>query len=327
MRNLLASVGLALLIGASPALAAPAATVNLAAPTGTVGMGSDGGGNLLPVGALCGAASSAVWAACTFQVIVNSSGQLSVTGPVTNAGTFAVQAAQSGTWTVQPGNTANTVPWLVTGAGGTFPVTGTFWQATQPISAASLPLPAGSATQTTLAAVLSALGSPMQATGGTVTANLGTLNGAATQTTLAAILSALGSPLQAGGNINIASCAAGVCGLPTVTTNALVQGRISTPMTGTTATSLIAAVTSQHLYVTSAFCKNTSAVATLVNLTDGSGGTVLAQIAAGATYGGDNLAAGSVPLFWTTAGNALFAVDVTTGASVTCNASGYSSAS
>jgi hypothetical protein len=33
--------------------------------------------------------------------------------PVTNAGTFAVQAAQSGTWTVQPGNTANTTPWLV----------------------------------------------------------------------------------------------------------------------------------------------------------------------------------------------------------------------
>jgi hypothetical protein len=33
---------------------------------------------------------------------------------VTNAGTFAVQAAQSGTWTVQPGNTANTTPWLTT---------------------------------------------------------------------------------------------------------------------------------------------------------------------------------------------------------------------
>lgn len=31
---------------------------------------------------------------------------------VTNAGTFAVQAAQSGTWTVQPGNTANTTAWL-----------------------------------------------------------------------------------------------------------------------------------------------------------------------------------------------------------------------
>lgn len=35
---------------------------------------------------------------------------------------------QSGTWTVQPGNTANTTAWLVTGTGGTFPVTqgGTF---------------------------------------------------------------------------------------------------------------------------------------------------------------------------------------------------------
>src|SRR5271157_4858077 len=29
--------------------------------------------------------------------------------------------------------------WTVTGAGGTFPVTGTFWQATQPVSLASLP--------------------------------------------------------------------------------------------------------------------------------------------------------------------------------------------
>lgn len=67
-------------------------------------------------------------------------------GNVKNSGTFAVQAAQSGTWTtgrtwtlasgtdsvaavqsgtwtVQPGNTANTTAWLVTGTGGTFPVT------------------------------------------------------------------------------------------------------------------------------------------------------------------------------------------------------------
>jgi hypothetical protein len=36
---------------------------------------------------------------------------------VTNAGTFAVQAAQSGTWTVQPGNTANTTAWLTTDSG------------------------------------------------------------------------------------------------------------------------------------------------------------------------------------------------------------------
>ena len=36
---------------------------------------------------------------------------------VTNAGTFAVQATQSGTWTVQPGNTPNTAPWLTSNKG------------------------------------------------------------------------------------------------------------------------------------------------------------------------------------------------------------------
>lgn len=54
---------------------------------------------------------------------------------VDNGGTFAVQAAQSGTWTVQPGNTANTTAWKVDGSA-----------VTQPVSAASLPLPSGAAT-------------------------------------------------------------------------------------------------------------------------------------------------------------------------------------
>jgi len=47
----------------------------------------------------------------------------SLNATVVGTGTFAVQAAQSGTWTVQPGNTANTTAWLVTGTGGTFPST------------------------------------------------------------------------------------------------------------------------------------------------------------------------------------------------------------
>lgn len=53
---------------------------------------------------------------------------------------------QSGTWTVQPGNTANTTAWKVDGSAVTQPVSGTFWQATQPVSAVSLPLPTGAAT-------------------------------------------------------------------------------------------------------------------------------------------------------------------------------------
>ena len=43
--------------------------------------------------------------------VTDNSGSLTVD----NSGTFAVQAAQSGTWTVQPGNTANTTAWLVAG--------------------------------------------------------------------------------------------------------------------------------------------------------------------------------------------------------------------
>jgi hypothetical protein len=58
-----------------------------------------------------------------------------VSGNVGITGTVA--ATQSGIWTVQPGNTPNTTAWLVTGTGGTFPVTGTFWQATQPVSIAA----------------------------------------------------------------------------------------------------------------------------------------------------------------------------------------------
>lgn len=42
---------------------------------------------------------------------------------VDNAGTFATQAAQSGTWTVQPGNTANTVAWKVDASSVAVPIT------------------------------------------------------------------------------------------------------------------------------------------------------------------------------------------------------------
>src|SRR6266704_4498394 len=45
-----------------------------------------------------------------------------------------IAVTQSGTWTVQPGNTANTTAWKVDGSAVTQPVSGTFWQATQPVS-------------------------------------------------------------------------------------------------------------------------------------------------------------------------------------------------
>jgi hypothetical protein len=96
-------------------------------------------------------------------------------------------------------------------------------------------------------------------------------------------------------------------------------------MTGTTSTQLLAAVTSKSLYVTSISCVNSHAtVGTFVTIQDGSGGTALATLAAAAVYGGDEKNAGGGPLFKTTSGNGLFVANVTTGANVICNASGFS---
>lgn len=85
----------------------------------------------------------------------------SVAGTLTVA-THAV--TQSGTWTVQPGNTANTTAWKVDGSA-----------VTQPVSAASLPLPTGAAT----AAKQPALG-----TAGTASSDVISVQGIASGTPL-----------------------------------------------------------------------------------------------------------------------------------------------
>ncbi len=57
-------------------------------------------------------AVQATLAAETTKVIGTVNVSAGQTIAVTNTGTFAVQSSQSGTWTVQPGNTPNTTPWL-----------------------------------------------------------------------------------------------------------------------------------------------------------------------------------------------------------------------
>lgn len=54
-------------------------------------------------------------------------------------GTGKVNAAQSGTWTVQPGNTANTTAWKVDGSAVTQPVSGTVATTTPKASTANTP--------------------------------------------------------------------------------------------------------------------------------------------------------------------------------------------
>jgi hypothetical protein len=68
--------------------------------------------------------------------------------------------------------------YVAPGTGATFPVSGTFWQTTQPVSAASLPLPTGAATSANQAsqitqetAINTALGAPTDAVCATATGN------------------------------------------------------------------------------------------------------------------------------------------------------------
>ena len=65
--------------------------------------------------------------------------------------TGAIASSASNIDSKMPALVSGRVP--VDGSGVTQPVSGTFFQATQPVSAASLPLPSGAATETTLAAV------------------------------------------------------------------------------------------------------------------------------------------------------------------------------
>lgn len=83
-------------------------------------------------------------------------------------GSAGLPVAQQGTWTVQPGNTANTTAWLVTGTGGTFPVTATNLDV-QIGGSDTLQVQSNSAnlaTQTTLAAVSAQLPAALGAGGG-----------------------------------------------------------------------------------------------------------------------------------------------------------------
>lgn len=91
---------------------------------------------------------------------------------VVGTGTFATQAAQSGTWTVQPGNTANSTAWLVTGTGGVFPASqsGT-WNITNVSGTVSLPTGASTlAEQQTQTTSLQLLDDAIATTGSAVPA-------------------------------------------------------------------------------------------------------------------------------------------------------------
>jgi hypothetical protein len=115
--------------------------------------------------------------------------------------------------------------------------------------------------------------------------------------------------------------------LPYANPENFVSGAITSAMTGTTSTSLIAApAAGLRNYITQVTVSNAHAtVGTDIILQDGSGGTTLYTIPAAAVYGGAVITF-PTPLRQPTTATALFCANVTTGASTKVSASGYKGA-
>ena len=126
----------------------------------------------------------------------------------TQSGSWTVAATQSGTWSAgRTWSLASGSDSVTATISGTVPVSGTFWQTTQPVSAASLPLPTGASTSANQPAIngdggalahvtnfpstqaISAASLPLPSGAGT----------AANQTTINATLGTLA--LETGGNL------------------------------------------------------------------------------------------------------------------------------
>jgi hypothetical protein len=212
----------------------------------------------------------------------------SIAGTLTVA-THAV--TQSGTWTVQPGNTANTTAWKVDGSA-----------VTQPVSIATN-TPVGNVAHDGVDS-----GAPIK------------VGGRARSSEIAAVSSDDRSDF-------VTDLTGKQIVLPYANPENFVSGAITSAMTGTTSTSLIAAPASGlRNYITTIVVSNSHAtVGTDIAIQDGSGGTTLMTIPAASVYGGAviNL---PVPLRQPTTATAIYCANVTTGASTKVSAVGYKGA-
>lgn len=200
---------------------------NLASTAGGVGTAADAAATAGGTGSLSAKARLMTTQLGTINTTLGSPFQAG--GSIGNS---SFGATQSGTWTVQPGNTANTTAWLVTGTGGTFPSTqsGT-WNITNISGTVSLPTGASTAAK-----------QPALGTAGTASTDVLTVQGIASMTPLLATLSGTNNINNISGTVSLptgASTAAnqtsviGSVGAGSAAANALLTGAIynSTPIT------------------------------------------------------------------------------------------------
>lgn len=206
----------------------------------------------------------------------------------TDGTTNLVAAKQSGSWAVS-----------VTGS---VAVTGTFFQATQPVSAAALPLPTGASTETTLAAVNTKLGGTLAVSGvfwqATQPVSIAATVATAGPTAAASALTA--NPLTIGGRAatanptaatdgNVVNASLDKVGRQLVRTAIrTLKGMQQTQLSAsTTETTIVTAVASEFHDLYGLILANTGASATKVSIRDDTAGTVRAviQVPAGETRG------------------------------------------
>lgn len=240
----------------------------------------------------------------------------------------SIQAAASslaGTLTVATHAVTQSGTWNVTNVSGTVSLpTGASTAANQATEIASL----------ATIATNSASALPAQSV---TTVNIGNVGGLA-----ASGASTVGNPMLDGGRAQNAEATAVTNGqavasahdlvgkqivLPYANPENFVSGAITSAMTGTTSTSLIAAPASGlRNYITNCVVSNAHAtVGTDIVIQDGSGGTTLYTLPAAPAYGGASVTF-PAPLRQPTTATAIFVANVTTGASTKASCSGYKGA-
>lgn len=225
---------------------------------------------------------------------------------------------------------------------------------TQPVSAASLPLPTGASTSAK---------QPALGTAGSASSDVITVQGIASMTALKVDGSAVtqpvsmatntpvgnvahdsadsGAPIKVGGRARsseiapvasddrtdfVADLAGKQIVLPYANPENFVKG-VTSAITDTTSTSVVSAPGSGlRNYITQITIGNSHAtVGTFVNIQDGNGGTTLYTIPAAAVYGGATITF-PTPLRQPTTNTAIYCACVTTGANVIVSISGYKGA-
>lgn len=238
-------------------------------------------------------------------------------GSITVDGTVAVSTINSVAPAFGSGVRGATVQRVTIATDDSVPVTGTFWQATQPIS-------------------------------GTVTANAGTGTMAVSMATntpvgnVAHDAADSGAPIKVGGRARTSDITSVANDdrvdaifdksgrqimFPYCLPENIVSGSILTAMTGTTSTLLLAAPgAGLRNYITQITVSNAhGTVGTDLHLQDGSGGTAFWPLPAAAAYGGCSIKF-DPPLPQPTTNTALYIVNVTTGASTKVGCVGFKGA-